>query len=42
MVIASTWTGARIVPERRSMRSTLGTSIPRMYDAVQVQRSFKS
>jgi uncharacterized membrane protein YphA (DoxX/SURF4 family) len=42
MVIASTWTGARIVPERRSMRSTLGTGIPRVYDTVQVQPSFRN
>jgi putative oxidoreductase len=37
MVIASTWTGARIVPERRSMRSTFGAGTARVYDAVQVQ-----
>lgn len=42
MVIASTWTGARIVPERRSMRSTLGMGIPRIYDAGQAQRSLRS
>ncbi len=42
MVIASTWTGARIVPERRSMRSTLGTGIPGVYAGVQAQRSFKN
>ncbi len=42
MVIASTWTGARIIPERRSMRSTLGRGIPRMNAPVQVQRSFKN
>ncbi len=29
MVIASTWTGARIVAEPRSMRSTLRTRTPR-------------
>ncbi len=34
MVIASTWTGARIVPERRSMRSTFGARVPRVYDAL--------
>ena len=37
MVIASTWTGARIVPERRSMRSTFGAGMARVYDAAQVQ-----
>lgn len=42
MVIASTWTGARIIPERRSMRSTLGTRIPRMYETDRAQRSFNS
>lgn len=42
MVIASTWTGARLVPERRSMRSTFGTSIPRVYDAVLVQQSLRN
>ena len=42
MVIAATWTGARIIPERRSMSSTLGRGIPRVYDAVPVQRSFKN
>ncbi len=41
MVIASTWTGARIVPERRSMRSTLGARIPGVYTAVQTQASSK-
>lgn len=37
MVIASTWTGARIVPERRSMRSTLGARIPGVYDTARAQ-----
>jgi putative oxidoreductase len=40
MVIASTWTGARIVPERRSMRSTLATGTPRVYDTARAQTSF--
>lgn len=30
LVIASTWTGARIVPERTSMRSTLGARPPQI------------
>jgi len=42
MVIASTWTGARIIPERQSMRSTLGTRIPRMYETDRAQSSFNS
>lgn len=33
MVIASTWTGARIVAEPRSMKSTLFTGVPRLADA---------
>ncbi|SFE09937.1 DoxX family membrane protein [Spirosoma endophyticum] len=31
MVIASTWTGARIVAEPKSLRSTLGTRVSRVY-----------
>ncbi len=33
MVIASTWTGARIVAEPRSMKSTLFTGVPRLASA---------
>ncbi len=42
MVIASSWTSARIVLEWRSMRSTLATGIPRVYDPDQVQRPFRT
>ncbi len=35
MVIASTWTGARIVAEPRSMRSTLRTRAPKIMSALQ-------
>ncbi len=31
MVIASTWTGARIVAEPKSLRSTLRTRVPKVY-----------
>jgi putative oxidoreductase len=37
MVIASTWTGARLVPERRSMRSTLGVRVSNVHDGAQAQ-----
>ena len=42
MVIASTWTGARIIAEPRSMRSTLRVRIPGVYAAVQAQASSNS
>ena len=43
MVLASTWSGARIVPEPRSMRSTLGSGAPRVVSTrVGVSNSTKS
>jgi uncharacterized membrane protein YphA (DoxX/SURF4 family) len=41
MVIASTWTGAHLVPERRSMRSTLGMRVPGVQKVVLPQSAFK-
>lgn len=36
MVIASTWTGAKIVAKPQTMRSTLGKRVPNVYRGLQV------
>lgn len=36
MVIASTWTGAKIVAKPQSLRSTLGKRVPNVYRGLQV------
>lgn len=39
MVIASTWTGATIVAESRSLRSSLRTRLPRVYNVKRLAKS---
>ena len=42
MVVASTWTGAQIIAEPRSLRSTLRTRLPNVYAAKPMFRQVKS
>lgn len=42
MVIAATWTGARIIPERQSMRSTLGKRVSMVYETERAQRALNT